>query len=1092
MANDDDIKKIQADINKIEEKKQALMSSAKRNLALKQKNMLSEYAAIQSELDKLGAISGDQVDYNLEEIKGYIEKEKAARAEITNVIRVSRIYKGNLEKKRADNILLIRETQTQIAQLRASSKREGSDKGVINQKIRDEEAKQGQYRIEDAKMAGEIATFRGTVSVGLQARETTEYNIGVKRDEERNEKQARSLYKRQEMAVQKEEGYDLNLKEYEERRKEKILNESERMTPSGLRKQLSRSETLDSEREGWKAREGIAGKGASRTDQLKYQEAAKEFTDLFNAIRETKKAMAELEEGTDELAEKQGALSEQEKKAADISGKMRDIEDRVGGGKKGGGISGGGIFSMVASTISDGFNALGQMASSRYILEEQVKSAKVGLGAKEWTDWQKRGTSAEALLMTGGGAAFGGESPYAGKGGVSGRIKRLGDDYSEANLGTKQMGIGFGTLASLPSEIAKAVAAGTVGGPGAAAAVGAAGVANLAKNLILSPEMLSLQGEENRKKEAVKKSKSYDRFSEEWDKFGGATGWVSGSSDKSKSENSTFMGMIADNIKNTLIRAGEGRLEQKKLESLQTQNRQQEEVRGRYSAFLAPLLQGYMDTQSSHRGIARTRYMTQAQRGEEYKGLDVFAQDTDLAEKGFGTAERVAAQGTAAYGLGMMGGIGRHGERMYQGVARTALDLEAAGMGAAGQSIQGQIGMARAGEKDPVDAMTRAFEKALLAGLGSSRDFQELLEVTGAVAEHTMSYSGTMASIMRLAGTGLPGAEKLAAKAYEGTEARWSGATNAKEDMMKFASVIESTNAIQDKLKKKGEKGLSNAQVIRLQQVLQFGGREQLTKENLSKFMDKESIEAAWPEIEERFIPKTDAQKTFTDTYMLTQDSEVQRLGELTGSGNKDEIFKTFSIKANRDKLVQARNTRGLADKNLDVAASENSAWLQDLEKKHGVKLTKDERTWDKGQKGDLKQGVAGQFLAEKGPEANAFAEIEARKALLKSQVPYSAARGPLAPQTSIEAFVQNLDINKTRPVTEETMDRTKVDPTREIPKDREILSINTMLERLSTSIDEMNKSSGKPIEAQSVNINGGGVINIINPAGVKRVGDPI
>jgi hypothetical protein len=533
---------------------------------------------------------------------------------------------------------------------------------------------------------------------------------------------------------------------------------------------------------------------------------------------------------------------------------MRDIEQRAddAAAKRTPGVAGR-FVQAAGQIVSTGFSALGDRAAERYVIDEERKNAELRAKTSYSRFMMERGDSAEALLMTGGGGKIGMEDPFSKDGEVNESIKTMAKDFADA----KQAAPTYAVMADLATDIpgmmmkigeraaegaANASSTGLGAMPGgllgaARGTMEAAGniTTKALKATVGTPEMIVSTGADDAAKVVQDTlGKAFGAINSSMKDYGQTL--EKGGGDLQKFNDGVNLVTRAGKDVTTSFavvvkRAGETVKSFNELNTATATTAQIERIRERYMLAATPLLQAYMNTMSLTKETLRSRYTTKEERATESEGIDRFATDQELIDRGFTPEAIGSAQLQSARALGRVGT-----EKTREGVTRTALRAESAGLGPTGQTIQAATAIARTGEKDPGAALERSITKAFIAGFRDSREMQGLLQAASDTAENTMDFEGAVDRMVSLVGTGRPGEAKDIKQFMDELDKQWSGTTGNMEDMVKF-------NLLQSQIGNlKGEGGASPSDKVRKDlRKLQVLKPSQITDEWVETHLSKET-----------------------------------------------------------------------------------------------------------------------------------------------------------------------------------------------------------------------------------------------------------
>ena len=846
-------------------------------------------------------------------IKKEIEDQELIRTEIDKqqkLLRELRAEKVDIGEQSKREIVQIRQRQAAIADLNKTIKSRGTPKaekraarelkGDLEYEIDVHRESATRFSLESAQKSQEIQKVLGT-------RETAEVNLRESRESVRD--------------------YKSNASELEKdsRRRQRQIEEADRMTTGGLRRDLTRGESLDPAREGFRAGIDIKKQGAGFSEQRQYAKVTEEFTSLFNSIKETKKSLADLKEGTEEYEKKQEELNKLTDSAVTVNKKLLDIEKRVADRNRTGMVSG--AISSTMGLVGDSFRSLGDRSAERYVIEEERKLAEAKLDTSYSRQYMRRGTSAEAFLTTGGGAAMGFEAPYDKDGNLSKSIKALGKDLADVKQAAPVLAIGadlMGDLAEAAPRVAgktlqaAANASATPGlGSLAGGALGFAGATieeagniggKLSRRVATTPEALRTF-QIDKLDQAVK-----DKMSAGIDSFTGImedVGNESGLTAEKMKDLKEGLGSVADPMKRmtesvfTLQkRAAETVPEVNKLQAAQVDQAQLERIQEKYAMALAPVIQSYMDKSSVVRDTLRTRYMAPPEKKRESENIEQLPEMQDLIDRGFTTEQILGNRLQAGRTLGWTarGGMGNK-------VSTTAMQMESAGFGPAGQTIQSAAAIARTGVQDVSSVLERALQKAVSGGIRDSREFQELIEAASDTSKNTGDFEGALDRLLMTTGTGRPGDVRAARELIQTQDQEWSGTTGTMTDMVKFNTIKKRVEGLIISAEQSGQKvsDRSKQELLMLQNLKVSS----MTPDVLKTMFSRETMDLLNSKAGSQFLPGlTGELSAVQSTYgagFITQnmDPDFQRKNKVLQSGNSEEIRKEFGSQSAVDAFLK-------------------------------------------------------------------------------------------------------------------------------------------------------------------------------------------
>lgn len=515
------------------------ISQAKKRLLDRKKDNIESIEKIKKQL------ASSEKDASTELLIGAInsetQKQEKLKVEIDKFnedIRSFQSKKYSLAEERDKATKEIRDRQLIIStnkEIIDSEESTDEQKQAAKERIKTLDHEVKGYRTVEADKRSQIASLNIKIKESLGQRDSSKVETA---ESKRTAREVRSeLRQRQDLtnkitkADTQGQRIDADIAYYEVRRKEAETAKAEGMTPQSFRREFRPGVSVDPQQEALKATAAL-GQGATVSERKQYREASQEFFQLFNSIKATRKALADLEEGTTEYTEKQKELSQLEQQAATQAQRMsrveKDVAIRQGGAlpgymrtKEDGsiGLNFRQIGLDMAKTIAEAVpaairlvgtavRASGQPAIERYTIEEQKKQEQIRLRALEASDYENRFTDATALLAAGAGKLFGMETPYAEEGGPNAAINKLAEDYVQAKKtvpGTLLMTQATADLADLGVNTgAGAIQGGMVAGPLGAAIGGGAeavkGVGRTVENALgtiaSDPELMSMMNTE--------------------------------------------------------------------------------------------------------------------------------------------------------------------------------------------------------------------------------------------------------------------------------------------------------------------------------------------------------------------------------------------------------------------------------------------------------------------------------------------------------------------------------------------------------------------------------------------------------------------
>jgi len=656
---------------------------------------------------------------------------------------------------------------------------------------------------------------------------------------------------------------------------------------------------------------GIRKGGGTSAEAAEVQKATVEFQNLFNTIKETRKALATMTEGTEEYDKAQQTLTENQTKASEALAKIQrisgDVERRriTGDGGPGVGQRAGGMIAGAAGFAGDAFDKLGGMATQRYVMEEQRKQSQLQLQNMGMSDIRNSADDATAFLATGGGAKFGMEMPYNKNGSVTEPIKKLGQDYAD----TREAGVQYGVGARAVERLAKA-GVNTMGdtaatnvmapGTGVGSAIKNFGGAGLetGKDFFLTPEMAGRFGGADMARGARNFMSSSIEGVGTLASGVGADMVAKGGGDANMMISggrkvTSGVDKLATTGLKIAERAYETNNEQNQLISTEQQQAQAARVRERLSMAYAPAMQSYMDIQGSQRGIGRSRVMSPAERQAEERRNNKFATDEDLGERGFGPEDILANTSQAARSMGRFGGNG-----VGQRVAKSAMLGESMGLGDSSQSIGAMSKMLQGGIKDPEAMFTKAMKEGLQKGLQDSREFQGLLAAASETSSNTADFEGSLNSVLRMAGSGRATDVMTAQAGAKSLKDMTSGQTGGWEDMVKFDVVNKATKGITSSA---AGKDLGREDITSFQNLTGYDSTELRNKDLVKNSITPKALKAV--EAQEGGIDKfiedlvrsSEARLSAANATNSTQSEDVAAVGNMIANKDVEGLKKMFT-----------------------------------------------------------------------------------------------------------------------------------------------------------------------------------------------------
>lgn len=838
---------------------------AKRNLIDRKKEVDQQIAKLTAE------VSGLEDRAPLAMLKDAIKRETESQQRTKNEIekfaqqlRKLRQEKTQLSQERNETIEQIRSRQLEVAlhkqTLRDSSASDQQKAAARSNISALEESEIPAYRSMHAEQSANISRVNTSIQGSLGEREHAERNLSMSRRDVRDFGSAQSTRSladaRREQLERKSSAISGGIAEQDARRRRRMIGEVDRMTPGSMLKEMQGDDATDPRMAGIAAGRSMRAQGGGIISQMQYSKAAQEFTTLFNAIKETKRSLAEMTEGTKEYIDKQKELNSLNNDAVKSATKMKELEGKAGNKW---GMNVGGMVQGAAMMGSQAFGALGDTAAERYVLESQAQNEKIKLKSSYFKETSGIGTSALATLMSARGKGVGGkQGVYDETGNVSKEIKALGDDFGLVKQAMPAYQEAFRLLSTIPRITLDTVTGGIEGakmnastphGAAFGAALGATqklvggiggeGV-NTMTNMIASPSMLRGAGAGEGGRRVIDWiDQSVGVVAKSLTKLGGH---LEGSGVKINEYNSavdkatTGFKEIITALPSVVARAADSVPFTTEILSAQQQQTEIARKKEIYSETIAPLVQSYMDAQKGVRGALRSRGMSIKERERESGEYDKWSQDEFMSDRGYGPAESLDIAGRAANTLGWSGRGG-----VNRSVAKTAMGIEALGFGSTSGTIAAAGAISRTGGVDPSGALEKTLKQAFIGGIRDSREFQGLLEAATSSAETSMTFSGSISNLLTFMGTGRPGEAKMAQdfEAMKGQE--WSGKSKTMTDMVKFNLINSKAHEITSWAEKKGKKVSQNTRQ-ELRQMQFMDPAELMDKELLSTMFQPETM----------------------------------------------------------------------------------------------------------------------------------------------------------------------------------------------------------------------------------------------------------
>lgn len=771
-------------------------------------------AAIAAEIDQQNRYR-QQIEQARKDIRE-LRKDKSAMSEERNSV-IEEIRSTQL-RKRENQLIATSKDSSPDEKNEAKKNSEQANHDIL------------QLRKSEASLSADIAGKSTQITQKVGEVEESASHLSESRHKSRELNAAAKTQTSAQMQLSKAEGQSATLggrvSEFDEQRKERRLAQAERITPSSVANDIRRRQPGDPDSDAYAAGQKIRQAGGYRSEQKDTEAATREFSQLVESIKNARKELAHLTEGTEEYSAKQAEVGDMESKASDAMSKVlkieKDVESRGMGGGGAAGIAerGGQMMGAGLRFGSEMTSRFGGLATSRFTIEEERKNAELRLEGRQLSDTRNRATDATAFLATGGAERAGGESPYAAGGE---RAKTIGQDFANTQRAIPQLILGLNTAAraaELTGKVAgaalKGAAQGEALGPegmaaGAAAAAGGELLeggtkfaVDTTKETLLTPEFTA----------GVGGGEAARRMKEGIGEFGQAVtsggqtiaSTMAVGGQKSGDLAAEGVGKIGDAITKlgqalptVAQRANEATNEMTKLTAAQETLTQIERERERLAIAFAPQVQKYLDTQPQNLQGMRSRTMSPEERNKESASLDKFAVDRDLGERGFGPDDIARNAAGAARTLGRFGSKGRS-----QGLAREAMTAESMGLGNADQSIAGTGRLLRAGAQDPTAMFKTAVTEGLMRGIQDSHQFQELLSGISEIAQNTGEAEGALQGVLRTSGSGRGDDMKVAIQGFKDLQERMSGKSGTWMDMVKHSVTQDFAGDVEKQAKKSG------------------------------------------------------------------------------------------------------------------------------------------------------------------------------------------------------------------------------------------------------------------------------------------------
>lgn len=825
---------------------------------------------------------------------------KASLSQLESTIRELRKNQRELTVKRAELTKEIRDLQTEIKE----------DQDIVKDKdVGDSRKSEAKERIQQSQ----VAIYGKRRDQSVMAQESAKIGLDISKGVGARE-QAEN-YQRDSKASARDAQLELNQRDNQR-------EQAEKLTPQTMMRQMKAQIPADSRFEGEKAAAQVAAKGGTKTEQADVRTATTEFHELAVAIKDTRKKLADLQEGTDEFAQKQNELSGMEAEAAKKIGGIDKIQKAIemrgmGGQSTGEKITSGiaGAAAGVARFGEAAFGQLGDRATSRYVLEEERKQAQLQIRAQSLSDVRNRTTDATAFLATGAGKRFGAETPYDEKGEASQPIKKLSEDFANTREAVVQQQFLMRSAAGAANLAGNVVGSGIKGaavGPQGAIA-GAAGEAimgggkfalDTVTDAAFTPEVMGRFGGqkatsavrgmiEGTTGAVTKGAQSIGTLVGEGG--GNEAGFRSGMGKVGAGVNSVMTA-----LPNTMQRAYESVEQQNQMVTAQQESAQISRVRERLSTAFAPQMQRFMDVQPTMGAAMRGRQMSRAEREQAEKGIEGASMDTELSERGFVPEQIIQQNANTSQRLGRFGAGG-----MNERVAKSGMMGEAMGLGDAGSNVQAMGRMVQGGVKDPEALFTKAMAEGLKKGIQDSRQFQELLNAASETATSTAGYEGALNNLLKMTGGGQAGDVKTAQAAYKGVQQDMSGFSGDWTDVVKFDITNKAAQKAATAAKKQGTT-LSREDMTSLQNLANLKPEEIANPELLKRVLTPNALkatEALGGNYGEDLNRSMMVHGQMDRAINATQSPELVQLRNMLSNNDQEGLKKTFAGPEGQAKL---------------------------------------------------------------------------------------------------------------------------------------------------------------------------------------------
>ncbi len=271
--------------------------------------------------EELQSILNQEIERQVQLKKQIVEDRKALvelRNQKNKVAKRRNSYEQQIREKQTDRRyqrrILRSEDSSDEDRQRARAKIELIDDEIDVHRTADAEAASKASRLQSSitKRVGNVEYAQGDIS---RSRKITRAVTGELEDRSGSSNKLRKL-------SQKDQLLSRDLSDYDKRQRELGLDEASRYNPQMLLTESRRNQPRDVDFESHKAAHQLRRQGGTSQEAQQMAQATAQFNSLFESIKSTKKALAELTAGTEEHARKQEELTKLEASASDAVAKM--------------------------------------------------------------------------------------------------------------------------------------------------------------------------------------------------------------------------------------------------------------------------------------------------------------------------------------------------------------------------------------------------------------------------------------------------------------------------------------------------------------------------------------------------------------------------------------------------------------------------------------------------------------------------------------------------------------------------------------------------------------------------------------------------